>query len=448
MADTGNRQPPAGPPPTPAGTVANGSRPAPGQRRPAAEAEPALPGDELARAWLAARSGLRVTHLDTAAAGVSSDAVLAAQTAHLATEASIGSYLAQFEIAAEPLATARGTLAGLLDPALRAGDVVFHHSAAAALAALLAAWPLPRGGRVGIVPSDFRSNWLALLARAARDDLRLVDLPTLPGGQIDVDQLARGDGPAALDGLDLVMFPQVPSQRGLVQPAAEVAALCRDAGVPLLLDVAQSLGQVDVAAAGATGGVTAFAGTARKWLCGPRGVGFIAVRPDFVERLGLATASDYSAGWEPDASAAGGNRLVPAPGVDRFQVGEAPVAARLGFAVALAEHAEAGPGAVRARIHALAAATRRRLDGLAGWRLGEDVDSRCGIVTLRPPAGIDPAAVRARLARDDRILTTAIDHGRARDAVPVLRVSPPVHATLADLDRLAEALESQTGATP
>jgi pyridoxal 5-phosphate dependent beta-lyase len=430
--------------------VENGSGPrsAPGQRHPTAGVEPDLPGDELARAWLAARSGLRVTHLDTAAAGVSSDAVVTAQTSYLATEASVGSYIAQFELAAGPLAAGRERLAGLLDPALRAGDVVFHHSAAAALAALLAAWPLPRGGRVGIVPSDFRSNWLALLARAARDDLELVDLPTLPGGRIDVDQLARGAGPTALDGLDLVMFPQVPSQRGLVQPAAQVGALCRDAGVPLLLDVAQSLGQVDVTEAGATGGVTAYAGTSRKWLCGPRGVGFVAVRPDFVERLGLATASDYSASWEPDPNAPGGNRLLPGPGVDRFQVGEAPVAARLGFAAALAEHADAGPGAVRARIHALAAAARRRLDGLAGWRLGEDVDSRCGIVTLRPPGGVDPAAVRARLAREHRIVTTAIDHGRARDAVPVLRVSPPVHATLADLDRLAEALELQTGSTP
>ncbi|WP_084011252.1 aminotransferase class V-fold PLP-dependent enzyme [Pseudofrankia sp. DC12] len=414
---------------------------APGQRRPAATAEPALPGDELGRAWLAARAGLTVTHLDTAASGVPSSGVLAAQTTYLAAEATVGSYVAQHEVAAGPLAAARGTLAGLLDPALRAGDVVFHHSATSAFAALLAAWPLPRGGRVGIVPSDFRSNWLALLARAGRDELELVDLPTLPDGRLDLGRLTRGDGPGALDRLDLVAFPEVPSQRGIVQPTAAVAALCRAAGVPLLLDVAQSLGQVDVTAAGATGGVTAYAGTSRKWLCGPRGVGFVAVRPDFVERLGVAAASGHAAGWEPDPAAPAGSRVVPAPGVGRFDVGEAPVAAWLGFGAALAEHAAAGPGAVRARVHALAGAARRRLDGLAGWRLGEDVDSPCGIVTLLPRAGVDPPAVQARLAQDERILTTAIGPARARDAVPVLRVSPPVHATLADLDRLAGALE-------
>ncbi|MBL7486657.1 aminotransferase class V-fold PLP-dependent enzyme [Frankia sp. AgB1.9] len=440
MADTGNRQPTAGRAEGPADPAGEGPA-APGQRRPTAPTESALPGDELGQAWLAARAGLTVTHLDTAAAGVPSGAVRAAQTAYLATEASLGSYAAQYEVAAGPLAVARGTLAGLLDPALRAADVAFHHSATSALAALLAAWPLPPGGRVGIVPSDFRSNWLALLDRAARDGLELVDLPTQPDGRLDVDRLARGDGPAALDGLDLVMFPEVPSQRGIVQPTAAVAALCRAAGVPLLLDVAQSLGQVDVTAAGATGGVTAYAGTSRKWLCGPRGVGFVAVRPDFAERLGVAAASGYAAGWEPDPAAPGGSRVVPAPGLSRFDVGEAPVAGWLGFAAALAEHADAGPGAVRARIHALAGAARRRLDGLAGWRLGEDVDSPCGIVTLLPAAGVDPAAVKDRLAGEERILTTAIGPARARDAVPVLRVSPPVHATLADLDRLAEALE-------
>jgi pyridoxal 5-phosphate dependent beta-lyase len=416
-----------------------------------------LPGEELGQRWRSARATLAVTHLDSAAASTPSQATVAAQAAHLAAEAALGSYVAQ-EAAAERLAAARSTLAGLLGPALTAGDIAFHHSATTAFTTLLTAWPLPPGARIGIVPSDFSSNWLALRARAERDGLELVDLPVSPDGRIDVDRLAAGT--AALDRLSLVAFPEVPSQRGIVQPAAAVAALCRDAGVPLLLDVAQSLGQVDVTAAGATGGVTAYAGTARKWMCGPRGVGFLAVRPDFVERLGLGAPSGRAARWAPDPGGRPdarqrearpwprpgetGGRVVPLPGVGRFAVNEPPTAAWLGFANALDEHVRASPATVRARLQALARAARRRLDGVAGWRLGEAADAPCGIVTLLPPAGVDPAAVRTRLRLEVGILVSAIDEARARDAVPVLRVSAHVDTTLADLDRLADALADST----
>jgi len=427
-----------------AGTGAAGRRAAGGQAAAGAGSKELVPSPELAERWRAARAGLTGVHLDAAAAGATSRAVIDAQVEQLTAEATLGSYVAQ-ERAAEQLDAARSALAGLLDPALTGADVAFHHSATSAFATMVGAWPLPPGGRIGIVPSDFSSNLLLLRARARRDGLELIDLPLLADGRVDVERLGRGAGQAGLDRLDLVTFPEVPSQRGIVQPTAAVAALCREAGVPLLLDVAQSLGQVDVSAAGATGGVTAYVGTSRKWLCGPRGVGFLAARPDFVDRLGVPAPTGYTARWEPDPPAPGGGRLVAAAGVGRFDVGEAPVAARVGLAVALAEHLEAGPALVRARVQALAAAARRRLVAVAGWRLGEDVASASGIVTLLPPRGVDPARVRDRLQRHENILASAIDTTRARDAVPALRVSPHVYSTLADLDQLADALERVTG---
>ncbi|MBX6390179.1 MAG: aminotransferase class V-fold PLP-dependent enzyme [Frankia sp.] len=418
-----------------------------------------MPAPELGEAWRLAREPAPIRHLDAAAAARTSRTVIAAMTDYLLAETTTGAYIA-LEAAAETLTGGRAVLAGLLDPALTAADVAYHHSASDAFAALVEAWPLPRGARVGVVPSAFASNLLTLQARAVRDGLELVDLPVLADGLIDVDALARGDGPAALSELDLVTFPEVPSQRGTVQPTAAVAALCRDAGVPVLLDVAQSLGQIDVTAAGATGGIAAYVGTSRKWLCGPRGAGFLAVRPEFVDRLAAPSPSGYNSGWQPrqDGRAGGqggagpagtagtrpsaltDGRIVPAAGMTRFHLGEAPVAAQVGFAAALAELAAAGPALVRERLHALGAAARRRLDGVAGWRIGEDVATPTAIVTLLPPPGLDPAVVRSRLYAEHGVLTTAIGADRARDAVPALRVSPHVYNTLAEVDHLAEAL--------
>ncbi|MCF2540837.1 cysteine desulfurase/sulfurtransferase TusA family protein [Streptomyces sp. FB2] len=59
---------------------------------------------------------------------------------------------------------------------------------------------------------------------------------------------------------------------GIEQPVAEVAAVCREAGVPLLVDAAQSLGWGRV-----EGDWSVLTGSAHKW-GGPSGVGLLVVR--------------------------------------------------------------------------------------------------------------------------------------------------------------------------
>ena len=73
----------------------------------------------------------------------------------------------------------------------------------------------------------------------------------------------------------LICLSHVASPNGRLLPVKEAAAIAHDAGVPVLLDLAQSVGQmpVDLAALDCDFAV----GSGHKWLLGPMGTGYIFV---------------------------------------------------------------------------------------------------------------------------------------------------------------------------
>src|SRR5690606_27675793 len=70
---------------------------------------------------------------------------------------------------------------------------------------------------------------------------------------------------------------------GAVQPLREIASICREAGVPIVVDAAQSLGHVpiDVQA----DGIDLLAAPGHKGLLGPLGTGLLYVRPGMEKQL-------------------------------------------------------------------------------------------------------------------------------------------------------------------
>ncbi len=364
--------------------------------------------------WRERRLPAGPLHLDTAAAGRSSVATLAATAAHAEREATTGAYVAQEE--AEPLlAEGRANLARLLG--VPAHGVAFVPSAQAALETLLAIWPLREGDAVAVVPCEWGPNLDAFAARG----LRITEIAAHGDGSVDLSALERmlaADPPAA------VHLVQVTSHRGLVQPVAEAAALCRTAGVPLWVDAAQALGHADTAC-----GADAIYATSRKWLTGPRGVGVLGVAGPWWDRLRITAPeleksirpADSSPLWLLDAT-------------------EANVAAWVGLCTAVAEYLAAGPERIWARLAEVGRQAREALDGLPGWAVADPVAAPSAIVALRAANGQDIGKIRARLLPG--IVTTAAGTLRApRDMTePLLRVSPHVDCTAEDLDRLRQAL--------
>lgn len=354
--------------------------------------------------WRHARPAVKGVHLDSAACSRQSLAAIDAATAHAVREAEVGGYVAAQE--AEKTLTAGRAAVGALT-GMAADDVVFTTGASHALDQLLGAWHDERRV-IACVPGEFGPN----LAIMKANGFEVTLLPVDSLGRVSVDGLAAQ---LAADDPSLVHLTVVPSHRGIVQPLRQIAETCREHGAPLVVDAAQGLGHVDCAV-----GADAIYGTSRKWLAGPRGVGVLAVSPERLRRL---------------------RPRLP------LGAGEANIAARVGFSIAMSEHMDYGPARVRAALADAGRLTRTVLSDLPGWQVVEPVDSETAITTLAPTEGTDVAELRAELIARHAIVTTVAGPDRApfELSTPVLRLSPHVDVTEEELTTFARALNSLCG---
>jgi pyridoxal 5-phosphate dependent beta-lyase len=370
----------------------------------------------LAQRWRSARPTAVGLHLDSAACSRQSFATIGAAADHARREAEVGGYAAADEAEATLHGgrAAVGTLTGMTGD-----DVVFTTGANNALDLLLSGWPGPPGV-IACLPGEFAPN----LAVMAVNGFAVRPLPVDGLGRAvvaDVEALLTDDPPA------LMHLTAVASHRGVVQPAHDIAALCRRAGVPMVLDAAQALGQIDCVV-----DADAIYAPSRKWLAGPRGVGVLAVRPGLATRLRPRMPPP---GW-----------LQEIPPLRLLELGEANIAARVAFSVAVGEHMTAGPRRVRARLAEVGGLTRAAMTDVPGWRVVEPEDTPTAITTLAPVDGVDVEWVRAALIAEHAIVTTVAGPDRApfELTAPVLRLSPHVDTTVEDPAAFAEALAAVT----
>jgi hercynylcysteine S-oxide lyase len=367
--------------------------------------------------WRATRPPVAGLHLDSAACSRQSFAVLDAADRHARHEAEVGGYVAA-GAAAPVLDAARAGIAGLAG--MPDAEVVYTTGSLHALDLLLGSWP--GGHRLACLPGEYGPNLAAMTAHG----FAWRALPTDDAGRVVVDEAAAA---LAADPPDLVHLTALGSHRGVVQPLVAVARLCAELGLPLVVDAAQALGHIDCAV-----GADALYSSSRKWLAGPRGVGVLAVRAGLMRQLRPRLPP-------PDWPA-------HLPVAQRLEFGEANVAARVGFSVAVGEYLAFGPPAMQARLSEVGRSTRTALADVRGWRVVEPLTEPSGITTLAPDAGADPTAVRGWLLTERRIVTTAATVERAPLELtgPVLRISPHIDATTDELTCFAEALAAATAA--
>jgi selenocysteine lyase/cysteine desulfurase len=370
-----------------------------------------------------------VAHFNNAGASLMPQPVLAAQIGHLEREAEIGGYEAKAE-AAERLEGIYASIGRLLN--CGSDEIALVENATVAWDLAFHAFDWTPGDTVLTAEAEYASNYLAYLHVREKYGIAVEPVPSDGAGQLDVAALER-----MIDGsVKLIAVTHVPTNGGLVNPAAEIGRVARAHGIPFLLDACQSVGQleIDVAAIGCD----LLSATGRKYLRGPRGTGFLYVRREMLDRLDPPFPDLHSAEWvAPD-------RYVWRPDARRFENWEFNFAALLGLGAAVDYALSLGPAEIEARVKALAAELRERLADVPGVEVRDLGAEKCGLCTftLEGHAAADvSAALRARginTSVSDRA-GTLLDATR-RDLPEMVRASVHYFNDTAEMDRLVAAL--------
>jgi selenocysteine lyase/cysteine desulfurase len=382
------------------------------------------PADRLER-WRRDTPACGRIHLNNAGASLMPQPVVEAVFGHLRRESEIGGYEASDE-AAGRLAGVYGHLARLIGGTPEEVAVVENATAAFSLA--LSAFDFEPGDVLVTTRNDYTSNKIMYLALAERRGLRVLYARDSPEGGVNPASVREL---AAHPRCRLVALTWVPTNSGLVQPAEEVGEVCAEVGVPYLVDACQAVGQLPVDVARLR--CHFLAATARKFLRGPRGIGFLYVSQRMLARGAYPLGVDMRG-----ARLDGDERFELAAGARRFENWEFPYALVLGMGEA-ARYAldEVGIEEGGRRAAGLAALLREKLAALPGIRVRDRGARLCAIVTAEV-AGRDATQVVHRL-REAGINTSA---STSEDGSPVsvVRISPHYFNTREEIDAAVAAL--------
>ncbi len=308
-----------------------------------------------------------VIHLNNAGASLMPRPVIDAIHRYFDHEIAYGGYETQRAFTDE-LDGVYDTLAALINA--HSSEIAISDSATRAWDMAFYSMPFSEGDRILTTTTEYVSNWAAYLQLRDSKGILVDVIPNTPTGEIDIAALD-----SMIDGtVKLITLNHVPTNSGVVNPAEGVGRVAREHGIPYLLDVCQSIGQlpIDVDKIGCD----MLSATSRKYLRGPRGEAFLYVRSDFLSRLEPVFVETVPASVVlPDR-----HELRNEAG--RFETWEKNFANVLGLGTAAAYAMEVGIDAMWERIRALGAMARQMLGDLDGVTVQDLGAVKCGIVSF------------------------------------------------------------------
>jgi cysteine desulfurase/selenocysteine lyase len=373
-------------------------------------------------------------HLDNAGAALMPRCVLETQIEHLKLEASVVDYEAE-RLKHDQIEAVYDSVARLIN--CHRDEVAIVENATVGWMMAFYAIPFAAGDRILTAEAEYASNYLAYL-QIARDKGVIVEtIPSTADGEIDVESLNE----MIDERVKLISVTQVPTNGGLVNPVETIGAVARQNNILYLVDACQSAGQIPLDVNSIQ--CDFLSATGRKFLRGPRGVGFLFVSRRVLDSLHPPMIDLFSAIWI-DA-----DHYELREDARRFENWESNYAAKLGLGSAIDYALNIGLDNIEAEVTRLADRLRLMLAEIPGVSVHDIGKRKCGIVTFSV-AGIAATEVEKRL-RDNRVqvsvsspVSTLIDATR-RQLPDLVRSSVHYYNQESELEALVNCIKSITG---
>jgi selenocysteine lyase/cysteine desulfurase len=370
-------------------------------------------------------------HLNNAGAALMPAPVIGALQDHVELESRIGGYEAE-ELRAPEIGAAYRSVARLLGTESR--NIAFTENATVSNLQAISSIPFTAGDLILTTRNDYASNQIQFLSLQRRLSVRVLRAPDDAAGGVDVQAMAnliRDQRPK------LVCVTHVPTNSGLVQDVDAIGAACRQAEVLYLVDACQSVGQMPVDVRSIQ--CDFLSASARKYLRGPRGCGFLYVADRVLDRGLMPLFVDMrGADW----IAADSYRV--APDARRFENWEFAWALVLATGAAAQYATALGLESIQARVRALARRLRESLATIDRVRVLDRGPELSGTVSIAT-AGASPPALVAAL-RERRINVSAQSRVSAvidyddKGVSASLRISPHYYNTEDEIGQAVAAL--------
>lgn len=368
-------------------------------------------------------------HLNNAGSSLPTQAVLDTIQAYLQEETKIGGYTMQAKYAPQ-LQEVYQQIAQLIH--CSASEIAMTSNASSAFTRALHAIPWKAGDTLVTSRLEYGNNYLSFLFLQEKFGIQIRLLPHNSFGSPDVEQL-----PALLDdSVKLVAITHMPANSGVVADAAAIGRITRKHGIPFLLDACQTVGQipVDVEAIGCD----MLSATSRKYLRGPRGLGFLYVREKLLQDLHPPFLDMNAAVWT-------GEKSYDLEKTSKmFEEWEKPYALLMGLGTAVAYFNQLDQAACWQRIQELAAYARDGLEDIKGVQVHDKGKVRGGIIGFTKKDA-DPEQLKQALQQQN--ITTSVSYAssslldmKQKSLTVVNRASLHYFNTYVEIDAFLEAL--------